>query len=113
MTEKPDRHVIACNYVGDVASISNGSKAYVTLLNTGSGHLRVMVIIRTRSGRWVHKWESIKRLDNFRVKTLPKEHFFYADERIIDGKGWGKYETLDELVEILEGARARATGEAA
>lgn len=78
-----DRVVMACNYSVPTQIAAAGAKAYVCLTNPGSGHDRVVVLVRSRSGRWVRKWEKTGRLHNFRPKTLPPEHPFYADERIM------------------------------
>jgi hypothetical protein len=39
-------------------------------------------LVRSRSGRWIAKWETIRRLKDFRVKTIPVEHPLYSDERV-------------------------------
>jgi hypothetical protein len=46
--------------------------------NRGWGGERVRLLARSRSGRWIEKWETRKRLGNFRWKTIPAEHPFYG-----------------------------------
>lgn len=98
-----DRKVIQCNYAEGTSSAPEGARAYVVLPNPGNGHDRIMVLFRSRGGRWVEKWESIKRLRDFRVKTLPPEHPMYSHSR-----------QLFDYVQIcpeLERAARRAVGE--
>lgn len=78
-----DRRVIVCNYTEATSIVSEGAKAYVVPLYLG-GNLpeRVMVLARSRGGRWVEKWENMRRLGSFRLKTLPPEHPRYADQRL-------------------------------
>lgn len=78
-----DRQVMVCNYIVPTHIAVAGAKAYVCLTNPGGGNDRIAILVRSRSGRWVRKWESTGRLHNFRPKTLPPEHPFYADERIM------------------------------
>lgn len=70
-----DIRAIVCNYTESTKIVKAGSKAYVVHAYLG-GNLpeRVLVIARSRGGRWVEKWESLRRLGNFRLKTLPPEH---------------------------------------
>jgi hypothetical protein len=81
--ELPDRRAIACNYTEGTGVASEGAKAYVDTAYIG-GNLpeRVHLLARSRGGRWVKKWENMRRLDNFRFKTLPPEHPLYGNERI-------------------------------
>ena len=80
-----DRRVIACNHSGR-PSIRAGALCYLMLTKPGNGHDRIKILARSRSGRWIAKWEDMKRLSCFRFKTLPPEHPLYADERITDGR---------------------------
>jgi len=82
--EQPtDRRVIACNYVEATHVASLGTKAYVSWPLGGNLPERMQVLVRSRGGRMVHKWENTRRLGNFRPKTLPPEHPLYGDERVI------------------------------
>jgi hypothetical protein len=75
--QKDDRRVIQCNYAEGTNIAAPDARAFVLLTNPGGGHDRVFVLVRSRSGRWVKKWESVTRLKNFRTKTLPPEHPLY------------------------------------
>lgn len=83
--EGPDRRVIACNYIQGTTVAAPGASAYVCLPLGGNLPERACVVVRSRGGRWVQKWEDMRRLGNFRLKTLPAEHPRYGDERIWDG----------------------------
>jgi len=76
-----DRLVIACNYLENTSICRRKALAYVSVA-TGGETERVCVLARSRSGRWVCRWESIHLLGNFRLKTLPPEHPRHADERV-------------------------------
>ena len=69
-----DKRVVACNYTEGISSVPTGALAYVLLANAGGGHDRLFVLARSRGGRWIEKWEDVRRLTNFRAKTLPPEH---------------------------------------
>lgn len=79
-----DRRVVACNYRAASKIARQGALAYVLLTNPGGGHDRMEILVRSRIGRWVRRWEDTRRLTNFRAKTLPPEHPRYDDERIWD-----------------------------
>ena len=78
MSEPADRRVIACNYAEGISPVSAGSLCYVLDANRGGGGDRVRLLARSRGGRWIEKWETRKRLTNFRMKTVPPEHPRYA-----------------------------------
>ena len=80
----PDRHVVAFNYAVSVSVAATGARAYLVLPNPGNNHDRIQILIRSRGDRWIMKWENIRRLHNFRMKTLPPEHPLYSDERLWD-----------------------------
>lgn len=84
MSDPLDRVVIACNYSVTTNIAIRGAKAYIVLPNPGNDNKRIVLLVRSRSGRWVRKWENIRILNNFRLKTLPPEHHMYFDERIWD-----------------------------
>lgn len=96
-----DRYVVACNYTEGTGVAAPGALCYVSLSNPGGGSDRLLIVVRSRGGRWVQKWENIRRLANFRLKTLPPEHPRYQDQRIQDGSS--------EWAVGLEQARARHT----
>jgi len=74
-----DRRAIACNYAVPVSVAAKGALAYVDWPNWGGGNDRVPLLVRSRGGRWIRKWEAMHRLENFRLKTLPPEHPRYGD----------------------------------
>jgi len=72
-----DRRAIACNFREGTSVARKGALAYVTLANPGGGSDRVSLLVRSRGGRWVTKWEAMHRLRNFRLKTIPPGHYLY------------------------------------
>lgn len=91
-----DRKVVQCNLTETTNIAPAGARAYVVLTNPGGGHDRIQVLVRSHGGRWVEKWENMRRLADFRVKTLPPEHPLYANERIWDYDPDGTAATLNE-----------------
>jgi hypothetical protein len=82
--DAPNEHQrIACNFSKNTQTAIKGSLAFVLLPNGGSLHDRLFVLSRSRGGRWIRKWESIKHLANFRKKTIPRDSPLY--EKLIDG----------------------------
>ena len=77
-THFPDRRVIQCNLTRPQSTASAGARAYVILTNPGSGSSRIEILLRTRGGRWIEKWQDIRTLHNFRPKTLPFGHPCYS-----------------------------------
>jgi len=67
----PDRYIVVANYQHGTKIAADGAKAFV-LWMTGSGE-SVEVVVRSRGGRWVQKYEQVKHLGNFRVRTLVEE----------------------------------------
>lgn len=92
----PDRRVIACNYVESTGVAALGALAYVQAYVGGNLPDRVRLLVRSRGGRWIEKWENMRRVDNFRLKTIPPEHPRYNDERIWS-VGDAGVEYLDQL----------------
>ena len=86
-----DKTVVVCNYEVATSMCSQGALAYVGLVWIGGGCQRLVIRVRTRSGRWVTKWESIKRLINFRFKTLPPDHPRYSDVENYYGDDMPRY----------------------
>lgn len=109
MTEQQprDRRVVQCNYTEATAIAAKGARAYVSLSNPGNGSDRIVVVVRSRGGRWVRKWEDIRVLGNFRAKTLPAEHHMYANDQVWSDDGAAT--TAAELAADLTEARRRET----
>lgn len=79
-----DRTIVACNIAEATRIFARGALCYLSLPNPGWGHERVQILGRSRGGRWVQKWEDARRLDHFRLKTIPPEHPRYHDPRVFD-----------------------------
>lgn len=101
-----DKRVIACNYLEAVSVASKGALCYV--VGTAGDAENIELLIRSRSGRWIQKWERLKRIGNFRFKTLPPEHPRYKDERIAT---YFAEERLAWLKEIAGDASSEMPGE--
>ena len=85
MTTTPEDHrAIACNYAEPVGVAAEGALCYVRWPNPGGGNDRMQLLVRSRGGRWIEKWEAISRLQNFRLKTIPPDHPLY-DRLIVLG----------------------------
>jgi hypothetical protein len=80
-----DKRVVAGNYTEATSIASTGALCYLCGVDDSSPAERLEVLVRSRSGRWIRKWEDARRLGNFRVKTLPPQHPLYGDERILTG----------------------------
>lgn len=102
-----DRWVIQCNYAESTSAIPTGARAYVIYLNRGGGHDRINVLVRSRSGRWIEKWEDRRRLTNFRAKTLPPDHPLYSNDRLHPADNEWAAEFLAEFGDVgdTEGER--------
>lgn len=74
MPDAEDLQVIACNMAEGTRSASEGALAYVLRTNPGGGHDHIVLLIRSRGGRWITKWEAMRRLTNFRLKAIPPAH---------------------------------------
>jgi len=61
---------IACNYAEATNVASVGAKAYICGFNVGNAGDRVRLVVRSRGGRWIEKWEDARRLTNCRELTV-------------------------------------------
>jgi hypothetical protein len=77
------KRVLVCNYREGTSIAAPGARAYFSLGLPGLPD-RAYLLVRSRSGRWVQKWENVKRLCNFRFTQMQPEHPMYADTRIAD-----------------------------
>jgi hypothetical protein len=77
-----DVWAVACNYREDTKVARDGAKAYVGHMGGGSGYSDLDVIVRSRGGRHVKKWERCRRLTNFRAKCVPVGHPLRAREDV-------------------------------
>jgi hypothetical protein len=71
-----DIWVVQCNFPVGTVECSPGARAYV--LDADIVGRRVRLLARSRSGRWIDKWENLRRLTDFRFKTIPPEHTLYG-----------------------------------
>lgn len=86
MSDPVDRRVAQCNYAEGTSIARPGARAYVARGLAGNGYERIPILVRSRGGRWVRKWERSDRLIDFRVKTLPPEHPMYPRIELLDGR---------------------------
>jgi hypothetical protein len=106
--QQPDRKVIQCNYRKATKVAVEGARAYLMLNNRGNANDRIMILVRSRGGRWVGKWEAMANLHNFRVKTLSPGHPLYDDQyRIWQERNPARQSLLDEMVAELNAASTR------
>ena len=67
----PDpRFLLVCNFEEATSECVKGARAYVIYTNPGWGGERLLLLARSRSGRWIDKWESLKRLTGFRLTKV-------------------------------------------
>jgi hypothetical protein len=62
--------IVACNYAVPVKASSKGTLCFVLRANNGNANESVVILCRSRGGRWIERWERIDRLTNFRFKTV-------------------------------------------
>lgn len=75
---------IYCNIRTDRSAARAGSKAAISTTNPGNGHERIKILVRSRVGRYVCKWEALKYLRNFRAKRIPESHPHFERIDIFD-----------------------------
>lgn len=91
-----DLRRVQCNYAVATSTCAAGARAYVVLLNPGNGSNRICILARSRGGRMVSKWEDIRKLKDFRAKTVPPEHPAYG---LLEHVGYGDPEATAEELE--------------
>jgi hypothetical protein len=64
----------------------------------GGSIKRVHLLVRSRGGRWVDKWEALSRIGNVRVKTIPEGHPLYGDERIAYSRDVADHLMADDVL---------------
>jgi hypothetical protein len=82
-----DARVVQCNYKSGTSACRAGARAYLTHSIDMAGY-RVRVVARSRSGRWVVRWESLKNLHRFRLKTLAAEDPLASSDHPIARDYW-------------------------
>lgn len=81
MTERPDKYIVACNLSVSTRHCPKGGLAYIRW-RAGGDDRRVSLRARSHSGRWITIWYPLKRLRNFRIKTIPADHPRYQDDHM-------------------------------
>lgn len=66
-----DVFAVACNYREATKAVGDGARAYLLWTTGGNDYIDQQVLVRSRGGRWIAKWERTRRLTNFRSVTLP------------------------------------------
>lgn len=100
-----DKRAIACNLTEATSTASRNALAYLQWPNPGWGNERVALLIRSRGGRWIEKWEDMRRLGNFRFKTIPPEHPLYGR---INGQTDATLDQVRAACDRLNGADVRS-----
>jgi hypothetical protein len=95
---KKDCRVVQCNYKSDTSACRVGARAYLSYQIDVAGY-RVLVVAKSRSGRWIVKWESLMDLHKFRVKTLVAEDPLASSKHPIARDYWSQ-EVVDNLNRI-------------
>lgn len=72
-----DLKVIACNLNQPTKTCVEGALCYVLDFNLSNAAEQVRLLMRSRGGRWIDKYEALKRLKNFRLKTIPPDSPLY------------------------------------
>ncbi len=68
---------MACNYAAGTKIARDGARCYL-LWRTGGDNRRCQVLVKSRGGRWVTKWEPIVMLDHFRIVRVPEARVEFA-----------------------------------
>jgi hypothetical protein len=93
--KRPECRVVQCNYRNHTSACASGSRAYLTH-SIDSARKRVRVVARSRSGRWIVRWERLGLLCNFRFKTLVPEHLIRRTKSPVALDYWNQ-EVVDNL----------------
>lgn len=111
-----DRKRVVCNTKEASAECAAGALCFVVNPNVGSGGDRMRLLCRSRSGRWIDKWERADRLTNFRWKTLAPGHPLYGHpliqaEPLPFTADWGNNASGRAAIRRLTASKAGADGE--
>jgi hypothetical protein len=88
---RPDVQVVTGNLSQGTAWAAEGARLYLLQISAG----RPRVLVRSRRGRWVNRWVSLRGIRDLRMKTIPPEHPLYESLRYLALTE----ETIDALVE--------------
>lgn len=78
--ELPDKEIFVCNYGVSTSACAKGALCYVIRKFAVDESMKVLA--RSRSGRWIEKWDKKERFYNFRLKIIPPQHPRYNDARL-------------------------------
>lgn len=108
MTDPTEIAAVACNYAAGTSIARPGARTYL-LWRTGGDNRRCQVLVKSRGGRWVTKWEPIVMLDHFRIVRVPAARPEYAKLREVYATDhtFGAVADLDDIV----ACRVAALGE--
>jgi hypothetical protein len=90
-----DAAVVQCNYKADTSVCAKGARAYLVSFDVVGK--RVRVVARSRSGRWVDRWEHQRNLHNFRLKTLAADDPLASRTDLPIAKNEWSQEVVDNL----------------
>lgn len=99
----PDIRGVVCNFTEGTSAVAAGAKAYIVGAFGGNLPDGIEVAVRSRGGRWIRKWERIRRLDNFRWATIPPQHRCYGEV--------ARWRESEDLVETLRKCRREVLSE--
>ncbi len=91
--------VVQCNLRIDTATCRTGARAYLTGSLDVVGR-RARILARSRSGRWVLRWEGLSHLHNFRIKTLTAQDPLWERQEIARNR-WVQ-DTVDNLNRLVD-----------
>lgn len=91
---------VQCSYRIGTAVCVAGARAFLTYQIDPPK--RVKIVARSRSGRWVVRWERLDRLHQFRFKSAVMENPVFHPDRPIAVDYW-QQETVDQLNELAKG----------
>lgn len=104
----PELTVIACNYAAGTSIARPGARAYL-LWRTGGDNRRCEVVVHSRGGRWVTKWEPIVMLEHFRIVHVPTVRPEYA--RLAPMYARADHEILTDVITDIVACQLAALGE--
>lgn len=93
MTEPGEFAAVACNVARETGAAAARARCYV--LGVPGSADSASLLIRSRSGRWIEKWERTKLLANVRVVTM------VPDNPVAGRLPRLSRETADKLVERI------------
>jgi hypothetical protein len=103
------KKVTVGNLIEDTKYATKGTRVVVGLSNPGWGNERFVVFLKTRTGRWIRKWERADRMVNFRNVTISSAHPFW--DKVFDfSPEQFEQASIRERVRRLSGLRPKILG---